>query len=183
MLLLSGLIISVFVLFVIAIQIDTYNKIIFHKYRFQYFALRDRLAMLVVNSKLDEDSWEYQEIVDTINFHINVTETMSISKIISLFAQYHLSPEEECNVKIIKRKLNNEEVIDIMADFMEITGSLLERNSRMQMRFLAWLAARKRPTKHINEMRAIANHKVALDRIYSYRDELRRACGAKVAIA
>lgn len=180
---LVNMIILVFVLFVFSTQIDTYNKIIFSKYRFQYFALRDRLALLVVNGKLEENSWEYRKIVGTINFHINTLETVSIHKIISFLAQYHSSPEEGRRVKIIKKKLDHPEVIEILAEFMDLTGRLLERNSGMQLRFFRSSSKTDESRKHAEDMQPIEKHKVALDRVQSYRDELRNSLGNKLALA
>ena len=174
--------IMVFVLFVVAIQIHKYNQIVFDKYRFKYFALRDRLAMLVVNHKLEEDSWEYQGVIDAINFHIRTIEGVSISKIISLLIKYHVSPEEERKVKIIKKKVDHPEVLEIMADFMETTASLLECNSRIQIALLKRFS-KKEKSKHPGNLGQIASHKAALDKVRSYRDELRSSLGNRPVMA
>lgn len=174
--------IMVFVLFIVAIQIEKYNQIIFDKYRFKYFALRDRLAMLVVDHKLDEYSWEYQKVVDAINFHISTTEGVSINKIVSLLIEYHISPEEERKVKIIKKKVDHPEVLEIMAEFMETTAGLLERNSRIQMSLLKRFSEKSK-NKHLIGLGQIASHKVALDKVYSYRDELRHSLGTRPVMA
>lgn len=179
MVFLGNLILLVFILLIFAVQIDKYNEIILDKYRFRYFALRDRLAMLVVNRKLEEGSWEYQRIIDAVNFHINAIETVSIQDIICLLIDYHTSPEEECKVEIIKKKLDHPEIIEIMAEFMDITGQLLERNSRMQIKLLKNF----NKNKHAQDMRSISSHKAALDKVRSYRDELRGSLEAKVALA
>lgn len=181
MVFLGNLIVLIFVLFIVAVQIGKYNEIILDKFRFKYFALRDRLAMLVVNSKLKEDSFEYQQIIDTINFHINAIETLCIQDIIYLLAEYHTSPEEERKVKIIKKKLDHPEIIEIMAEFMDITRQLLERNSKMQIRLLKHINSRG--SKHAQDMRSISSHKAALDKVISYRDTLRGSLGNNVAIA
>lgn len=171
-----------FILFIVATQIQKYNQIVFDKYRFRYFALRDRLAMLVVNNKLEEDSWEYQKVVDTINFHISTTEGVSINKIISLLIEYHTSPEEERKVRIIKKKVEHPEVLEIMAEFMEVTASLLERNSRTQIALLKRFS-KKQKSRHSKDMGSITSHKLALDKVLSYRDELRNSLEAKAVIA
>ena len=87
------------VLYIFSVQISAYNEVLFDRCRFRYFALRDQLAMLVINGKLEEDSWEYQTIVDTINFHINTVEKLSIDKVMRVLVEYHISPQEEKTVR------------------------------------------------------------------------------------
>lgn len=175
--LIGNLLLLVVVLYVLAVQIDKYNHIIFDKYRFRYFELRDKLAMLVIDGKLDENSWEYQKIVSAINFHIKTIETVSINKIISLLIQYHTSPEEERKVRIIQKKTEHPEVIEIMAEFMDVTVSLLKRNSKMQIKMLDVICKTEKKA-HKKELRPIASHKLALDKLTSYRDDLRGSLAA-----
>lgn len=131
MLFLGILLFLIFILFVIATQIDVYSKIVLEKYRFRYFSLRDKLAMLVIQNKVKENSWEYRDIVDTINFHIDAVEKVSTHKIMSLLVQYYTtSKQEEQEVSVIEKDLTNPEIVRILVDFMDITADLLERNSK-----------------------------------------------------
>jgi len=54
MIFIVNLIILIFFLYIVAIQIQQYNNIISDKYRFRYFALRDRLALLVANNEIQD---------------------------------------------------------------------------------------------------------------------------------
>ncbi len=103
MIFIVNLIILVFFLYIVAVQIQQYNNIISDKYRFRYFALRDRLALLVANNEIQEDSWEYQKIIDTINFHISAVETMSIEKLMSVLIEFHTSQEEARRIKLYEK--------------------------------------------------------------------------------
>ena len=131
---LLNLVILLFFLYFISVLISKYNEMIFDKYRFRYFSLRDRLALLVIKGELEEDSWEYKKLIDTINFHISTVETMSIERIVHLLIQYHTSSEEERNVRLIKKNIKSVEVLRITDDFMETTASLIARNSRAQIK-------------------------------------------------
>jgi hypothetical protein len=165
MIFLMNLVIILAVLYIISVQISKYNEIMFKKYRFKYFSLRDDLAMLVVSGKIKEESWEYQQLINTINFHIQTIESMSINKIIAMFVEYHTSPEEERKVRMIKKKIKHIEVISIMAEFMDVTSQLLERNSRMQIKLLNVFSSfnKKASTK------PITSHKVALDKVNAHK--------------
>lgn len=133
MIFIINLMVIVFVLCIVSIQVQQYNAIIFDKYRFKYFALRDKLALLVANKEIQEDSWEYQKIIDTINFHISAVETMSIEKLMSVLIQFHTSQEEAKTIKLYEKNIDNDAVLQILVEFMGITSSLIRRNSRMQI--------------------------------------------------
>jgi hypothetical protein len=139
MLILTSMLFAIFILYVIYIQLREYNEISIAKYRFKYFALRDQLAMLVVEGKLNENSWEYEHIIGTINFHIGATETMSIMRILDMLMKYHTSAEEEREVQILEKKVDNQEIAAIVAECMSITFDLIRRNSRVQI-FLIMIA-------------------------------------------
>ena len=158
-------------LFFVSLLIDEYNEIIFEKYRFRYFALRDRLALLVVKGDLEEDSWEFEKIVDTINFHIGAVEAMSIERIVTLLIEHHTSPEEERKVRIINNRISNIEVRAIMEEFMSITSSLLYRNSRVQIKFVTLIS------KLFGEgsVKRIKTPKLALQKIQDRKDALAKA--------
>lgn len=133
MLILTSMLFAIFILYVIFIQLREYNEITLAEYRFKYFALRDKLAMLVVEGKLNEHSWEYEHIIGTINFHISAIETMSIMRILDMLMKYHTSAEEEREVQILEKKVDSPEIADIVAQCMSITFDLIKRNSRVQL--------------------------------------------------
>jgi len=135
-----GLALSTFVLFVISTQISLYNELSSERFRFRYFELRDRLAMMVVKGKISEDSWEYKNIVDSLNFHINAVETMTIWKMVSVLTAYHMSPDAERRAK--QRKIENEEVRRLMFDFLCVTKDLIRRNSRAQIKVIEYFNTR-----------------------------------------
>lgn len=175
MIFIINLIILIFCLYIVAVQIQQYNNIISDKYRFRYFALRDRLALLVANNEIQEDSWEYQKIIDTINFHISAVETMSIEKLMSVLIEFHTSQEEARRIKLYEKNIDNEAVLHILADFMEVTSSLLRRNSKMQIwaiNIFCNLHDQKQSTKSIPEIEKMKGRTIALENIDSFKDSL-----------
>jgi hypothetical protein len=130
---LMSLFIGGFLCYVVFLWIDEYNRLMVTKFKFRFFALRDRLALLVVYRKLPEESWEYLETVKTINFHISATEKLSLMRIIELLSEYHASPEEERKVKKLSRKVDREDVREVLADFFMTTHQLIRRNSKAQI--------------------------------------------------
>jgi len=169
MILFGNIILLFIVLYFASIQIEKYNQIILDKYRFSYFALRDRLAVLVVEGKLKEDSWEYDKIISAINFHIKAVEDISINKVISALIKYHNSPEEKKYVRSIQKGPVNAVLCDIMGDYLDLTHSLLLRNSKMQMKILSLIAGMNRTTDFMKE------RKTAIDNVGTYRDSFREA--------
>jgi len=136
-----SLIVSMFVItaamYCVFLLIREYNELVFTRFRYRYFALRDELALLVVRGRLKEDSWEYQHLVETINFHISVVETMSILRIVELLIRYHTSPNEQGNVQLLSAKIDRPEVASLLVRYMETTAELLRRNSRSQIALIA----------------------------------------------
>lgn len=168
---LVSFLIGTLILYVAFIQIREYNELIRTKFRFRFFALRDRLAMLVVSGKLAEDSWEYRCIVDTLNFHISAVDTMSIMRIIDVLVTYHTSSEEEQQVKLLSRRVAEKDVARIVVDYMSITYALIKRNSRVQMALIRCV----RPFFKSSVSSALSSHRVfvnpnrALSAIESHR--------------
>jgi uncharacterized protein YjgD (DUF1641 family) len=167
-----NLLLLVFVCYIFALQVSRYNQVVFDKYRFRYFALRDKLAMLVVKGVISENSWEYKQIIDSINFHIKTIESVSINKIIKVLIDYHNSTEEERRVEVIKKKIENEEVRKVMVEFMSITSSLLERNSKMQIKVIKHMSKMRR-RKSANNFSVIVNHKKAVEKINQYKSDFK----------
>jgi len=133
MLIIAKMLFCVFILYIMFLWLREYNELKITKYRFKYFALRDELAMLVINGKLEENSWEYKHIISTINFHINATESMSIMRVVDLLIRYHTSSEEEKEIEFLEKRVDNEEMASIIAKYMSITIELIKRNSRTQI--------------------------------------------------
>lgn len=130
---LASMLIGTVLLFIVFVQIREANELTRTKYRFRYFALRDKLAMLVAKGELAEASWEYQHIVQTLNFHISAVESLSLFRIADVLANYHLSSAEERQVNMISKKLDNKEVAAIVVGYMDTTYELIRRNSRVQI--------------------------------------------------
>jgi len=165
----TGLAVLMALSFFLYLQIDRNNRIIMDRFRFRYFELRDRLALLVVEGKLDEDSWEYKQVVDVINFHIATVESRSISDIIKQLVAYHSSAEERRKVKIFKRKTEHPEVIAILSDLFKTTLRLLKRNSRVQF----WLIRRATEKRQdVKAYRSAAPIKYAADNLTEYQEDL-----------
>lgn len=57
---LLSLLVLTFVLYIFSVQLTAYNRLVLDRYRFRYFAIRDELALMVMNGKIAEDSWEFQ---------------------------------------------------------------------------------------------------------------------------
>lgn len=175
MIFLMNLLILVFVLYIVSVQVQQYNSIISDKYRFRYFALRDRLALLVTTKEIQEDSWEYQKLIDTINFHISAVETMSIEKLMSVLIEYHTSHEEAKTVKRYEKSINNDAILKILVDFMDVTSCLLRRNSKMQiwaMNVIFEDFEKKESASSLPEMQKMKNRTIALHNIDSFKKSL-----------
>lgn len=130
------MLISTIVLYFFFLLIREYNDLVFTRYRFRYFALRDELAMLVMRGRIKEDSWEYQCIVSAINFHISAVETLSMIRVVSMLIAYHTSPEEKRQFAVLARRIEDPDLMAIMLRYMDTTYDLLVRNSRWQIRFI-----------------------------------------------
>jgi hypothetical protein len=130
---LIGAVIGIVYLCMIFVLINEHNKLVTTKYKFMFFSLRDRLMNLVIEKKIEENSWEYNEIVKIINFHISAIENLSVFRVATLLVSYYLSGEESRSVRLIKRKITNKDVAAIVIEHMSITYGLIKRNSRAQI--------------------------------------------------
>lgn len=133
MTILAGMLLATAILYVLFLQIRELNELTRTRYRFRYFELRDRLAMLVATGKLKEKSWEYEHIIDTLNFHISAVERVSMMRLVEILAEYHLSTEEERKVRQMSKRLDDKEVAAIVVGYMATTYELIRRNSRAQL--------------------------------------------------
>lgn len=180
MITLINLIILTLIIYTFSVQIGTYNSLIFEIYRFRYFSIRDRLALLVIHGEIEEQSWEYKHIIDAINFHIKTTENMSINNIIRLLVEYYNSPSESKAVDMIHRKIDNEEIMKIMDEFFDITSAILKRNSWMQLRALTVILSMKNRLNifdkpeilRMPEVKFMRDSKSALENIKNIRNSL-----------
>jgi hypothetical protein len=168
----------VFFLAVIAIQISKHNRLTLNEFQYKYYELRDRLAMLVVNGQLDENSWEFNHLVNTINYHISVIDTVSFSRMLPVLSKYHASPGEARQVKIIKKKIDHPDVIELLADFFDVTANLIKYNSRMQLKIAQIFVNRAKLLKH-----TFVNRAKLLKQTLEYRDELRGALKRPAEVA
>ena len=174
---LSFLFISTILIYFLFLQIREYNQLVFTRYRFRYFALRDELALLVMRGRINEDSWEYQRIVEAINFHISAVETLSIIRLVNLLIAYHTSPNEKQQFELLARRIEDPDIVRIMVQYMDTTYDLLRRNSRAQLRcirmakwVLALVGSDARPKHEL-----VVNPSEALTAIESYKSAFRAA--------
>jgi hypothetical protein len=123
-------------LYVAFLQIDAYNTLVVAKFRFRFFAIRDKLAMLVCDGSLSENSWEYKYLIDALNFHISVVETLSIVEIAERLVQFHTSPSEDKAFERLKKTVDKPVVKEVLVEYMTTVYSVLERNSKWQARVI-----------------------------------------------
>ena len=170
-----SLLIGGFLCYVLFLQIDEYNALVITKYKFRFFALRDRLAMLVIFHGLPEDSWEYKETVKALNFHISATEKLSLMRIIEVITSYHTSPQEEKKFQRFRRRVDRDDVRLVLTDFFKTTHSLLLRNSRAQVAVILFVGGvirwfhREPP---LAMKRAVPNPAEALSALQSHTVEM-----------
>lgn len=162
---LASLLIGMIVLYVVFVQIREYNELIRAKFRFKFFSLRDRLALLVISGKLREDSWEYKHIIDTLNFHISAVEHVSVMRIVDMLVKYHTSPKEERDVQRLSKHIEQKDVALILVDYMATTYDLIKKNSRVQIFLLnlASLFINKSKNKSKPEFVARPKHRVVVN--------------------
>lgn len=160
------------ILFIVALQIRFYNQLQNDRFRFAYFALRDRLSTLVLREKIAEDSWEYQQLVEAINYHIHAVDSVSLSRITRLIASYHMSSKEDRQVSILTKKVDHEDIKILMIDFLELTKCLLRRNSRAQIKAFEFLRLHKINKPRTSMGLNVAKPKQALERIEKNVTEL-----------
>lgn len=113
--------------------IDQYNKMKCTSYKFEFFKLRDELALLVMNGKIDENSPEYNDVVHILNFHISAVEKMSITRVIALLVEKYSNEKDFKKASCKVNKIDNEAIAKIMWRYMDVTYNLIGRNSRMQI--------------------------------------------------
>jgi hypothetical protein len=121
------------VLAIFAYQISLHNSVASDRFRFEYFALRDRLNLLVARGKIREESLEYRTFMGAINFHIHAVESVSIMRMASVIAGYHTTTTGSRKVEVSPQLLLSDETKKLMFDFLTTTEKLLRRNSRAQM--------------------------------------------------
>lgn len=138
--LLSLLILAVW-LYVLFLQLDAYSTLINTKFRFSFFALRDKLALLVCNGQINEKSWEYKYVIDALNYHISAVERLSIVEVVEAFIEYHTSPDEDHAIQRLNRTADNDAVKAILVEYMQTVHCMIVRNSRWQFRFIRIAAA------------------------------------------
>lgn len=172
MTLLISMLIGTSVLYIFFLQIRESNELNRTKFRFRYFALRDQLAMLVATGKIKEDSWEYKNIIQTLNFHINSVESLSFLRVVEVIAKYHLSSKEERQVRQLSKKVDNKEVAKILFCYLETTSDLIRRNSRLQILLVRVIGRFLRIMKMKNSSADATMPDRALSKIKSHKAEL-----------
>lgn len=179
---LISMLIGTSLLYLLFIQIRESNELTRTKYRFKYFELRDNLAMLVSKGALAETSWEYRQIIETLNFHISAVERLSLFRIVDVLANYHLSSKEERQVEMFSKRIEDKAVTEIVVGYLETTYELIKRNSRMQLAFvraIGWLLSCRKSDQHTQAEMLATTPNRALSTIRSHQ----HAIGASLAIA
>lgn len=166
---LFSIIFATMLLYIVSLQITFYNEIVRDKYRFRYFALRDELAMLVINNVIEEDSWEYKQIIDTLNFHIQAVDEVSLFRIVRMLSDYHINGANVATVRKMKKKITDEQVAGVLVEFFALTKSLLHRNSKVQMAiveaFMKREESKKKKEAHLKLRRPFNTYRVAQENI------------------
>lgn len=168
MTMLISMLIGTSILYIVFLQIRESNELTRTNFRFRYFALRDQLAMLVATGKIKEDSWEYKNIIQTLNFHISAVERLSLFRVVEVISKYHLSSQEERQIKQLSKKIDDKEVAKILFCYLQTTFDLIKRNSRMQILFvrvIGWFLHERKMGNKVDATRA-------LSRIKSHQEEL-----------
>lgn len=111
--------------------LSIYSDVVCSGYRYRYYALRDRMGMLVMRGELDEDSWEYRHIVDTINFHIKALEQLSMLRLVLFLMGYHTNSRVRGEVRSLRKSVDPI-VAEILVEYLTTTVEILRRNSRAQ---------------------------------------------------
>lgn len=157
---------------IVAYQISLYNSITNDRFRFEYFALRDRLNKLVVSGKIDQESKEYKSIMNAINFHISAVERVSIMRMAKLVVDFHATSDESTSVKIYQQKFGSEETRRLMLDFLVVTEKLLRRNNKAEMATFKFLSTRKIKTPSNKVKLQVGKPQAALNHIRQNREQL-----------
>lgn len=162
-------------LYIVFLQIVAYNDLITTKFRFRFFALRDRLALLVCDGSLKEDSWEYKYVIDALNYHISAVERLSITDVIEAFVNFHTSSDENKAFKRLQKTVDHEDVKEILDEYMLTVLQMIKRNSKWQIRFviLASAVINKLKLSPSEEAKAtVVNPGPALTAITAHRNAL-----------
>lgn len=166
-----GLLLLAAVVTIIAYQITMYNKMVNDRFRFEYFALRDRLHLLVLTGKTNEKSEEYQQFLKVINFHINAVERLSIMRMAEVLVQFHTAPEKR-RVKITHHKFESDEIKKLMVNFLDITERLLKRNNRAEIAVVRLFSKRHKGAPKSAVGREVSRPAVALNEIQRTKEKL-----------
>ncbi len=131
----------VVIAYTLSILISQYRNYLEMKCKFRYFALRDDLAMLVMYGDMNEDSSEYQGLVDVINYHICAMDQITFAAKISAFmkaSQMTLDTADEI-------KVGDERVRAIMFRLLENTASVIHMNSWFELWLVKLLVSLRIP--------------------------------------
>jgi hypothetical protein len=100
------------------------------KYKFRFYALRDDLALLVLNGTLKETEREYIVLRDAINYSIYASENLSIYQ--------HIKAIISRNTPTLQNSitLRHDETKDIVIDYFINTINLVRKNSWFELRVI-----------------------------------------------
>ncbi len=107
------------------------RQIAFEKYLFRFFKLRDDLAYLVLEDKLQQNSDVYEFLIFNINKYIATIEDTDLCSFLIKYIETNSDKKYIDNLVAIVQKCKNssKEVSIIMKEFEKITNSIITDNS------------------------------------------------------
>ncbi|MEW8232073.1 MAG: hypothetical protein AB2745_17235 [Candidatus Thiodiazotropha endolucinida] len=120
------------VLHTLSLLIKKYHEYLDIKFTYRYYAIRDRLANLVLQGKLDEKSNEYSGLIDVINYHIYSLEKITLTAKLNAILEASDRTLQTAN----DLSLENEGVRRIVRDLLSNTDAVIRRNSKFEISLL-----------------------------------------------
>lgn len=96
------------------------------KFKYAFYALRDELAWLVYEGKLEEQSEPYQQLRDSLNYSIATTDDFSVLRVARMIIA---SLDEKSGFSQSLFQTDNEQIKDIASRYLQINRKLLLKNS------------------------------------------------------
>jgi len=103
---------SILLLFSLWFILYTNRKFLYmtriNKQRFEFFALRDELAILAMKDKVDQNSKEYQFLLNSLNALIRITGNFSVTDFLTFILINDDSPQQYTNFNKIRKNIQKE---------------------------------------------------------------------------
>jgi len=100
---------------------------------FRLFALRDKLTILAMEGKINENSKEYQMLLYSINHYLNATKNFEILIFLKKFIEVENSPKIKKEMEEIKLSIEEHsvELKRILCEYFDILDSILTVQMRL----------------------------------------------------